>query len=104
MLFEQDRMRQDRLRALAAISGQLLEKGDFEAAGAAAVAALEIEPLFETAARLLFTVELQQGNPAAAVRCYEKYQKRLEEDMRLQPSASFRELFEHAVQQHSHVG
>lgn len=104
VLFEQDRLRQDRLRAFTAISGQLLEKGDFEVAGAAAEAALEIEPIYETAARFLFTAELQQGNPAAAVRCYERYRTRLEEDMGLQPSESFRGLVEHAVQRQTRVG
>jgi DNA-binding SARP family transcriptional activator len=104
VLFEQDRLRQDRLHAFTAISAQLLEKGDFEVAAAAAAAALEIEPLYETAARLLFTAELQHGNPAAAVRCYERYRTRLEQDMGLQPSTSFKGLIEHAVHHKSHLG
>lgn len=96
-MFEQDRLRQDRLHAFTATSAQLLEKGDFEVAGAAAAAALEIEPLYEIAARLLFTAELQHGNPAAAVRCYARYRTQLEEDMGLQPSESFKGLVEHAI-------
>lgn len=103
VLFERDRLRQDRLHAFTAASAQLLDKGDFEVARAAAAGALEIEPLYETAARLLFVVELQHGNPAAAVRCYERYRTRLEEDMGLQPSESFKELVEHAVFHRSHV-
>jgi DNA-binding SARP family transcriptional activator len=98
VLFEQDRLRQDRLRAFTAMSKQLLEQGEFEVAGAAAEAALEIEPLYETAVRFLFTAELQRGNPAAAVRCYERYRMRLEKNMGLQPSESFKGLIEHAVQ------
>jgi DNA-binding SARP family transcriptional activator len=96
--FEQDRLRQDRLRAFTAISKKSLEQGDCGVAGAAAEAALEIEPLNETAARFLFTAELQHGNPAAAIRCYERYRMRLEKNLGLQPSESFRGLVEHAVQ------
>lgn len=104
VLYEQDRLRQERLRAFTAISGQLLAQGDFEVAGAAAAAALEIEPLYETAARLLFTAELQHGNPATAVRCYERYRTRLEKDMGLEPSESFKGLVEHAVRRQTFVG
>lgn len=98
VLFEQDRLRQDRLRAFTAVSKQLLQQGEFEVARATAEAALEIEPLYETAVRFLFTAELQQGNPAAAVRCYERYRMRLEKIMGLQPSESFKGLIERAVQ------
>lgn len=96
VLFEQDRLRQDRLRAFTEISKRLLGQGDFGVAGAAAEAALEIEPLYETAARFLCTAELQQGNPAAAVRCYERYRILLQKNMGLHPSQSFRGLIEQA--------
>lgn len=96
VLFEQDRLKQDRLRAFTVIARQLLEKCNFEVAEAAAAAALEIEPLYENAARLLFTAELQQGNLASAMRSYERYRARLDDDMGLQPSEAFKRLVEHA--------
>lgn len=92
VIFEQSRLQQDRLRAFTAIAGQSLARCWFEAAVVAAESALEIEPLYENAVRFLIAAELGHGNPAAALRGYESYRQKLEEDMGLAPSESVREL------------
>ncbi|OUM41093.1 AfsR/SARP family transcriptional regulator [Arthrobacter sedimenti] len=89
---EQSRLQQDRLRAFTIIARQSLDQGHCETAGAAAEAALEIEPLYEAAVQILIEGELKHGNPAAALRNYQRYQKKLEEDMGLQPSDSLTRL------------
>jgi DNA-binding SARP family transcriptional activator len=92
VMFEQSRLRQDRLRAFTAISRQSLAQGNYEVAGEAAEAALEIEPLYENAVRLLIAAEILQNNPAAAFRSYERYRVQLHADMGLVPSESLKNL------------
>lgn len=88
VIFEQSRLRQDRLRAFTRIARQSLARDDPEASAAAAEAALELEPLYENAVALLIASELQQGRPAAALRSYERYRDKLRDDMGLLPSTS----------------
>ena len=92
VMFEQSRLQQDCLRACTILARQSLNQGDCETAGAAAEAALEIEPLYEEGVRILITAGLQQGNAAAAVRTYQGYQDQLHEEMGLQPSESLTRL------------
>jgi DNA-binding SARP family transcriptional activator len=88
VICEQVRLQQDCLRACTMLARQSLDEGQCETAGAAAEAALEIEPLSEEAVRILIAAELRQGNAAAAVRTYQGYQNQLHEEMGLQPSES----------------
>lgn len=98
MMVEQSRLQQDLLRAYIAIASHSLAAGDTGTAEAAAEAAVEIEPLYETAVRLLIQAELQHGNPAAALRAYERYRKQLGEDMGLLPSESVSGLLAGALE------
>jgi DNA-binding SARP family transcriptional activator len=52
----------------------------------AAEAALEVEPLYESAVGLLIQAESRQGNVTAALRAFEKYRAKLKEEMGLTPS------------------
>jgi DNA-binding SARP family transcriptional activator len=92
VVFEQSRLQQDRLRTFTDIAARSLGAGDCRTAGTAAEAAVEIEPLYENAVRLLIRAELQQGNPAAALRAYERYREQLGEDMGLLPAKPVSEL------------
>ncbi|MDR6508956.1 bacterial transcriptional activator domain-containing protein [Arthrobacter oryzae] len=92
VLFEQSRLRQDRLHAFQTIARQSLTRFDSESAVEASEAALEIEPLYESAVALLIRAEKQQGNYAAALRAFEKYRAKLKEDMGLMPSEAIRRL------------
>lgn len=92
VLFEQSRLRQDRLHAFQLIARESLARGDSESALEASEAALELEPLYESAVGLLIQAEKQQGNNAAARRAFEKYQEQLKEDMGLAPSDAVRRL------------
>jgi DNA-binding SARP family transcriptional activator len=92
VLFEQGRLRQDRLHAFQIIARESLARGDYENALEASEAALEIEPLYESAVGLLIQAERQQGNNAAALRAFEKYHSRLTAEMGLVPSEALRRL------------
>jgi DNA-binding SARP family transcriptional activator len=92
VLFEQSRLRQDRLHAFQIIARESLARCDYEFALEAAEAALELEPLYESAVGLLMQAEREQGNHAAALRAFEKYQVKLKEDMGLAPSGAIQRL------------
>lgn len=102
VLFEQSRLRHDLLRAFTLVSRQFAAGGDHGAAAEAAVAALEIEPLYESAVRVLVSSELAQGNLAAALLAYDKYQERLLEDMGVRPSEGLRQLMNGIIRPHAH--
>ena len=92
VLFEQSRLRQDRLHAFQIIARESLARCDYESALEASEAALEIEPLYESAVGILIQAEKLQGNTAAALRAFERYQAELKEDVGLVPSEAIRRL------------
>lgn len=97
VLSEQSRLRQDRLRAFTASARRSLERGQPELAELAASAAVDLEPLDETAVRYLLAAQLQEGNCAAALRVYRRYREQLEQDLHLQPSERLRSLMARSV-------
>ncbi|MEV5054348.1 AfsR/SARP family transcriptional regulator [Arthrobacter sp. LAR12-1-1.1] len=92
VLFEQSRLRQDRLHAFHIIARESLARCDYESALEASEAALELEPLYESAVALLIQAQRQQGNNAAALRAFERYRAKLKQDMGLAPSEGVRRL------------
>ncbi|WP_456509055.1 AfsR/SARP family transcriptional regulator [Arthrobacter sp. TE12232] len=92
VFFEQSRLRQDRLHAFHIIARESLARCDFEVALEASEAAVELEPLYESAVGLLIQAQRQQGNNAAALRAFEAYRAKLKEDLSLAPSEGIRRL------------
>ena len=92
VIFEQTRLRQDRLHAFLLIARESLVRGDYDIALEASEAALELEPLYERAVGLLIQAERQQGNNASALRAFEKYEAQLKGDMGISPSEAIRGL------------
>ena len=92
VLTEQARLRQDRLHAFQIIARESLARYDYESALEAAEAALELDPLYESAVGLLIQAEKQQGNNVSALRAFERYQDRLRADVGLAPSETVRRL------------
>jgi DNA-binding SARP family transcriptional activator len=91
-LFERERTQQLRLRALEALTDQLLSLGYVDQALGAAMAAVAIEPLRESAHRALVRVHLTIGNHADAMRVYEAFRNRLRAELGILPSAQIRAL------------
>lgn len=92
VIFEQTRLRQDRLHAFLVIARESLARCDCDVAVEAAEAALELEPLYERAVGLLIQAERLQGNNASALRAFEKYEAQLKLDMGIAPSEAIRRL------------
>jgi SARP family transcriptional regulator, regulator of embCAB operon len=92
VLFEQNRLQQDRLHAYHLIARQSLARCDYASALEASEAALALEPLYESAVGLLIEAERRQGNNTAALRAFHTYESQLKEDMGLVPSEALRRL------------
>jgi DNA-binding SARP family transcriptional activator len=89
---ERERLRQLRVHALEAVAEQLLAEGRFGEAVEAGLAALETDPLRESAHRLLVRVYLAEGNWGEALRQYRVFCSRLHDELGLRPSGQMEAL------------
>jgi DNA-binding SARP family transcriptional activator len=89
---EQDWWHQARLRALESLSERFRSTGDRHHAHQAALAAVQSDPLRESAHRTLVQLHLADGNPAAALRQYAAYRTRLHDELGLSPSPHIHRL------------
>jgi DNA-binding SARP family transcriptional activator len=92
VLLERERLRQLSLHALEALGGRLLAAGLLGRALEAALAAIAMEPLRESAHRLLIKIHLAEGNASEAIRQLELCRTLLQEQLGLAPSAQLEEL------------
>jgi DNA-binding SARP family transcriptional activator len=97
-LFERERVKQLCVHALEKMSERCLETGAFASAIDAALFAVRLEPLRETAHRAVSRAHLVEGNPAQARRQYEIYSNLLASDLGIEPSPAYRELVSFTAQ------
>jgi DNA-binding SARP family transcriptional activator len=91
-LFERERIRQQLLHALEALSRWLLDHGRAAEAIEAAVTAVLVEPLRESAQRRLFEAHIAEGNLVEGLRTYHAYRDLLRRELGAQPGSSFTEV------------
>ena len=92
VLIERERLRQLRLHALEALAIRRLEAGRHGEAAGAALSAVSIEPLRESAQRVLIRVHLAEGNVGEAMRQYRSYKELIFEELGLTPSEQLESL------------
>jgi DNA-binding SARP family transcriptional activator len=92
VLVERERLRQLRLHALEALAERLLMMGRLSQAIEAAHAAVQTEPLRESAHRRLIEVYLAEGNVSEAWRQYDFYRSLLASELGLEPSDKIKSL------------
>ncbi|MFP5311024.1 MAG: BTAD domain-containing putative transcriptional regulator, partial [Actinomycetes bacterium] len=85
-------LRQLRLSALELMARQYLGAGEPCRAVIAAISAVSIEPLRESAHLLLVQAHLAAGNRAAAVRAYRMFASRLQAELGVMPSGQLTAL------------
>ena len=93
-IIERERMRQRMLHALEALSRAMTALGRYGEAVDAAMMAVSVEPLRESAHRALIKVHLAEGNAGEAVRRYRLYEKLAAHELGVAPSAMMRSLLE----------
>ena len=92
VVLERERFRQVRLHALEVLSARLAEVGPLGEAIDAAILAVTIEPLRETAHRAVIVLHLAEGNVGEAIRQFETYRSLLARDLGLEPSEQLTRL------------
>lgn len=92
LFLEQESYRQVRLRALETGASVLCREGRFAEALEAAMAAVQAEPLRESAHRRVIEVHLAEGNPSEALRQYDGYRRLLSDELGLRPTDNIRHL------------
>ncbi|MBA2496910.1 MAG: SARP family transcriptional regulator [Acidimicrobiia bacterium] len=90
LVIERERVRQLHLHALERVCLRLTEQGDLAQAILAGITAVEMDPLRESANRILIQAHLAEGNRVEAIRQFDAYRRLLAEELGLLPSA---ELF-----------
>jgi len=86
VLLERERLRQRVLHGLEALSRHLVTAGRFAEAVEAAMVAVAVEPLRESAQRALVTAHLAEGNRVEGRRCLEAYREILRRDLGAEPA------------------
>ena len=89
---ERERLRQLRVHALEAVAERLLAERRYGEAVEAGLAALETDPLRESAHRVLVKVYLAEGNWGEALRQYRVFCCRLHNELGLRPSGQMEAL------------
>jgi DNA-binding SARP family transcriptional activator len=92
LVVERERLRELRIRALERVCEGLTALGSFGQAIEAGLAAVDAEPLRESAHRCLIGVYLAEGNQAEALRGYRLYRDLLHDELALKPSERMEDL------------
>jgi DNA-binding SARP family transcriptional activator len=92
VLMERERHCQRRMHALEQLSDALSDRGRHWQAVDAALAAVRIEPLRESAHRTLVRAHLAEGNVVEALRQYDRFRLLLDDELGLSPTPAFQKL------------
>jgi DNA-binding SARP family transcriptional activator len=94
VVMDRDRYRHLRIEALERAAAALLDQRRTGDALVAALAAIQSEPLRESAWRLLVQIHLAQANVAEAIRSYREYRALLQREFGIEPSTVMERLLE----------
>ncbi len=92
VLLEAEEWRQLRVHALEELAERLTAQGRFGLAAAAALGAVRIEPLRESARATVIRVHRAEGNPSEALREFTRYTALLQAELGLEPTPRLRDL------------
>jgi DNA-binding SARP family transcriptional activator len=92
VIFERERLRQRLLHAMESLVRQLISRGQFADAIEVATTAVGVEPLRESAQRVLIEAHLAEGNFVEARRAYVGYHEMLAAELGVSPSVELAEI------------
>lgn len=92
VMFERDRLREISMHVIEAQAAALADDRQFACAIATVYEAIRLDPLRESAVRMLIEIHLAEGNRAQAARCYLEFRERLIAALRIEPSDEMRAL------------
>ena len=91
-MLERERIRQRVLHAFEALSAHLVLAGRYAEAVDAAMTAMSVEPLRESAQRALLQAHLAEGNLVESRRCYSTYRDLVRRELGVEPGAELTAL------------
>jgi WD40 repeat protein/DNA-binding SARP family transcriptional activator len=91
---ERERLHQLAVDGLSALAQDAIERQDYQAGMAYATRLLELDPLMEKAHRQMMALLAQSGQRAAAMSQYETCRKLLQKELKVEPAAETRQLYE----------
>jgi DNA-binding SARP family transcriptional activator/DNA-binding HxlR family transcriptional regulator len=89
---EAENWRYLRRNGLEALAGLLMERKQWAVAAESARAAIAVDPLRETPQACLIRIHLATGNQSEALEAYDQYQRRLMEELGIEPTALLSDL------------
>ncbi|AMW08142.1 hypothetical protein A4E84_00405 [Streptomyces qaidamensis] len=92
LILERERWDQMRVYALESLAQQCQEADQYLPALQAAVAAMNIDPIRETAHRIVIQVHIAEGNVASALKRYHNYRAFLSRELNVAPSSQMTQL------------
>jgi len=92
IIFERERIRQRLLHALEALSRRLIEVGRCAEAVDAAISAVAVDPLRESASRILIEAHLAEGNLVEGRRAYERCRDTVRHELGVEPSKKLTDM------------
>lgn len=102
VIFERERIRQRLLHALEALSQLLVAAGRCADAVEAAISAVSVDPLRESANRALIEAHLAEGNLVEARRAYERYREAIRRELGVEPGERLARLVRAGFPPQSH--
>lgn len=101
VLFERERLRQLHMHALEALAARLTQARRYSEAIEAALAAVRLEPLRESATRALISAYLAENNVVEAVRRFESFRNELTNELGALPTPDLERLVRSGLSQSS---
>ena len=92
VLGERERLRQAQLHSAELLCDTWSAEGDQPAALDAALLAVRLDPLRESAHRRAVAVHLEEGNVAEALRQFHRYERLLDDELHISPTEKMRDL------------
>ena len=92
VVFERERLRQLHLHALDALAERFAAQGAYLDALAVAIESVRIEPLRESANRMIIAIHLAEGNVAEAIRHYHFFRDLVSAELGIEPSPQLTSL------------
>jgi DNA-binding SARP family transcriptional activator len=95
LLLERERWDQKRLHTLETIAQHLISTENYLLALEAALAAVAIEPVRESAHRTVVEVDIAEGNVGCALKHYQRYRGLIQRELGVTPSRQMTRLVQH---------
>ncbi len=97
LMLERERWDQARLHALESLAQQLQTAGEYLPALQTALTAIAIDPIRETAHRIIVEIHIAEGNIACALKRYHTYRELLQQELEVAPSQQMTRLVQEVI-------